>query len=159
MLISLCYEPADSVLKIVLLKAANLPRLETTKLISKSRTRSFSIVAVHCSPVLDPYVKIYMFYKDQRIGKKRSTIRRTTQSPVYNECFTFAIPDNDLPNVYFDFVLLDYDRHRKHEPIGQVSIGNHQAETDQHWHDVCHRQVAKQIAQWYQLKPFNTHVT
>jgi Ca2+-dependent lipid-binding protein len=101
---------------------------------------------------LDPYFKIYMFYKQQRIMKKRSTIKRTTQSPVYNECFTFHIPDNDIENIYFDLILFDYDRHMKHEAIGMYSIGK---ELNQHWDDVCHRQKTKQIAHWYQFKPFN----
>jgi hypothetical protein len=35
MLVSLCYQPADSTLTIIVLKAANLPRIGTTKLISK----------------------------------------------------------------------------------------------------------------------------
>lgn len=92
-----------------------------------------------------------MFYKQQRIAKKRSTIKRTTQTPVYNECFTFDIPNNDIENVYFDVILFDYDHHMKHEPIGMYSIGK---ELTQHWNDICHRQVSKPIAHWYQLKPF-----
>jgi Ca2+-dependent lipid-binding protein len=96
-----------------------------------------------------------MFYKDQRIIKKRSSIKRTTQCPVYNECFIFHIPDNDLQNIHFDIILFDYDRHMKHEPVGTFSIGNNADELNKHWNDVCHRQITKQIAQWYQLKPFN----
>ncbi|CAF0922745.1 unnamed protein product [Adineta ricciae] len=136
MLISLCYQPTDSTITLIVLKASNLPRISTTRLIN-------------------PYFKIYMFYKGQRIVKKRSTIKRTTQCPVYNECFTFHLPDNDLRNIYFDIILFDYDHHMKHEPIGTFSIGNNTGETNQHWLDVCQRQISKQIAQWYQLKPFN----
>ncbi|CAM4762698.1 unnamed protein product [Rotaria magnacalcarata] len=137
MLISLCYQPIDSTITLIVLKASNLPRIGATRLIN-------------------PYFKIYMFYKGQRIIKKRSTIQRSTQCPVYNECFTFHIPDNDLKNTHFDIIVLDYDHHMKHEPIGTFSIGNNTNETNQHWDDACHRQIAKQIAQWYQLKPFNT---
>ncbi|CAF0863317.1 unnamed protein product [Rotaria sordida] len=136
MLISLCYQPIDSTITLIVLKASNLPRISTTRLIN-------------------PYFKIYMFYKGQRIIKKRSTIKRSTQCPVYNECFTFHIPDNDLQNIHFDIILFDYDSHMKHEPIGTFSIGNNTNEINQHWNDVCHRQITKQIAQWYQLKPFN----
>ena len=155
MLVSLCYQPVDSAITLIVLKAANLPRIGTTRLISTcenlSMDESFSF-----SIVLDPYFKIYMFYKGQRIIKKRSTIKRTTQCPVYNECFTFQIPDNDLTNIYFDIILFDYDQHMKHEPIGVFTIGNStNNENNQHWNDVCHRQITKQIAQWYQLKPFH----
>ncbi|CAF1237786.1 unnamed protein product [Rotaria sp. Silwood1] len=136
MLVSLCYQPIDSTITLIVLKASNLPRINTTRLIN-------------------PYFKIYMFYKGQRIIKKRSTIIRSTQCPVYNECFTFHIPDNDLQNIHFDIILFDYDHHMKHEPIGIFSIGNNTNEINQHWNDVCHRQITKQIAQWYQLKPFN----
>ncbi|CAF1028920.1 unnamed protein product [Rotaria sordida] len=136
MLISLCYQPVDSAVTIIVLKAANLPRIGTTRLIN-------------------PYFKIYMFYKNQRIFKKRSTIKRTTQTPIYNECFTFNIPNNDIENIYFDIILFDYDNHMKHEPIGICSIGK---DMNQHWNDVCHRQITKQIAHWYQLKSFNESI-
>jgi hypothetical protein len=153
MLLSLCYQPADSTLIIVVLKASNLPRMGPTKLISMSN------ILYKCHVLFEfysgPYFKIYMFYKGQRLIKKKSTIKRTTQCPVYNECFTFNIPDNDILNIHFDIVLFDYDHHMKHEPIGRFSIGNNPTETDQHWNDVCHRQITKQIAHWYQLKPFN----
>lgn len=136
MLISLCYQPIDKTITLIILKASNLPRINTTRLIN-------------------PYFKIYMFYKGQRILKKRSTIKRTTQCPVYNECFVFPIPDNDLEHVYFDIILFDYDRHMKHEVIGTIRIGQNSNENLQHWNDVCRRQITKQIAQWYQLKAFN----
>ena len=93
-----------------------------------------------------------MFYKNQRILKKKSTVKRTTQSPVYNEYFTFHIPNNDIENIYFDIILFHYDQHIKHETIGTFSIGK---EINQHWNDVCCRQITKQIAHWYQLKSFN----
>ncbi|CAF1365036.1 unnamed protein product [Rotaria magnacalcarata] len=113
MLLSMCYQPADSNVTIIVLKASNLPRIGTTKL-------------------MNPYFKIYMFYKNQRIFKKRSTIKRTTQCPVYNECFTFKIPDNDIENIHFEIILFDYDNHMKHEAIGTCSIGK---EMNQHWND------------------------
>lgn len=89
--------------------------------------------------------------------KKRSTIKRTTQSPVYNECFTFQIPENDLLNTRFDLILFDYDRHRKHEPIGLVKIGetNGSSEIQQQWSDICQQRMTKQIAQWYPFHPLS----
>lgn len=83
--------------------------------------------------------------------KKRSTIKRASSTAIYNECFTFQIPSNDIENVYFDVILFNYDQHMKHEPIGIFTIGK---ELSQHWNDVCHRQITKQIAHWYQFKSF-----
>ncbi|CAF1168807.1 unnamed protein product [Adineta ricciae] len=53
MLLSLCYQPSDSALTFIVLKASNLPRIATTRLIN-------------------PYFKIYMFYKKQRIAKRKN---------------------------------------------------------------------------------------
>lgn len=93
-----------------------------------------------------------MFYKQQRLMKKRSTIKRTTQSPVYNECFIFQIPDNDIFNVHFDIILFDFDHQMKHEPIGMITLGKSDDPSRSYWTDVCHRQWKKQMAQWYSLK-------
>ncbi|CAF1561287.1 unnamed protein product, partial [Didymodactylos carnosus] len=68
----------------------------------------------------------YMLYKDQRIVKKRSTIKRSTHNPVFNECFTFSIPSNDIKNIRFELIIFDFDRHMKHEPIGKCDIGGEQ---------------------------------
>jgi len=135
-LVSLNYQPSESSLTLIVLKATNLPRLDTTRSIN-------------------PYFKIYMFYKGQRLMKKRSSIKRTTQSPVFNECFTFHIPDNEISNIHFDLILFDYDRHNRHEPIGLVNIGNtnETTEINQQWNDICQRKVSKQMAQWYMFKP------
>jgi synaptotagmin-4 len=108
--------------------------------------------------ILDPYVKIYMFYNNYRLMKKRTTIKRTSQCPVYNECFTFTIPNNDIMHVRFDFVVFDYDTHMKHEPIGMISIGHQSIQSNQHWIDVCQRNRSKQLAQWYQLQSFHSRM-
>lgn len=96
-----------------------------------------------------------MFYKGQRLIKRRSSIKRTTQNPVYNESFSFQIPENDISNIHFDLILFDYDRHIKHEPIGMTSIGTSNDESTSFWSDACNRKSVKQIAQWYQLKPLD----
>lgn len=130
-LLSLCHQPIDQLFTIIVLKATNLRRLSSTRLIN-------------------PYLKIYMFYKNQRIMKKRTTIKRTTQSPIYNECFTFPLMDKDLRKIRFDLVFFDFDQQLRHEPIGKLSIGY----PDEHWIDVFQHQKSKQIAQTYRLKSF-----
>ncbi|CAF0948922.1 unnamed protein product [Didymodactylos carnosus] len=139
-LVSLSYQSSDSTITVIVLKATNLPKIGTSRLIN-------------------PYFKIYMLYKDQRIVKKRSIIKRSTYNPVFNECFTFSIPSNDIKNIRFELIVFDFDRHMKHEPIGKCDIGGGQRQYDEkklvnekHWNDMCH-QSAKQIASWYRLNP------
>ena len=54
-----------------------------------------------CSPIfcflfeffwLDPYVKISLMLNGKRVKKKKTTIKKCTLNPYYNESFTFEVP-------------------------------------------------------------------
>ena len=70
---------------------------------------------LHFSP--DPYVKIYLLHKDQRISKKKTHVKKRTLNPVFNESFVFDLPrtENGLADVQLEFALLDWDRVTKNE--------------------------------------------
>merc|ERR1712203_121436 len=71
LLVSLCYQPAAGRVTVVVLKARNLPKMYITGM-------------------SDPYVKIYLLHKDQRISKKKTHVKKRTLNPVFNEslCLT-----------------------------------------------------------------------
>jgi len=83
---------------VVVLKARNLPKMDITGL-------------------SDPYVKIYLLHKDQRISKKKTHVKKRTLNPVFNESFVFDLPrtENGLADVQLEFALLDWDRVTKNE--------------------------------------------
>ena len=66
---------------------------------------------------LDPYVKIYLLYNDQRIAKKKTHVKKRTLNPVFNESFVFELPhlEEGLKNISLEFMLLDWDRVTKNE--------------------------------------------
>lgn len=41
---------------------------------------------------LDPYVKISLMLNGKRVKKKKTTIKKCTLNPYYNESFTFEVP-------------------------------------------------------------------
>lgn len=41
---------------------------------------------------LDPYVKMALTQNGKRIRKKKTTIKKCTLNPYYNESFTFDLP-------------------------------------------------------------------
>ena len=69
--------------------------------------------------ILDPYVKIYLLYNDQRIAKKKTHVKKRTLNPVFNESFVFELPhlEEGLKNISLEFMLLDWDRVTKNEVI------------------------------------------
>ncbi len=41
---------------------------------------------------LDPYVKIHLMQNGKRLKKKKTTIKKNTLNPYYNESFSFEVP-------------------------------------------------------------------
>ena len=83
-------------------------------------------IEIHAPPsFLDPYVKIYLMNKDQRISKKKTHVKKRTLNPVFNESFVFDLPrtENGLADIQLEFALLDWDRVTKNE-VGLNSLEN-----------------------------------
>ena len=77
------------------------------------------LVFIHIHVCSDPYVKIYLLHKDQRISKKKTHVKKRTLNPVFNESFVFDLPrtDNGLADIQLEFALLDWDRVTKNEVL------------------------------------------
>ncbi|XP_026678345.1 synaptotagmin-6-like [Diaphorina citri] len=129
-LLSLCWQPAANRFTIVVLKARNLPKMDVTGL-------------------ADPYVKVYLLYKGQRVAKKKTHVKKRTLNPVYNESFVFEVPADNLDSVSLELLLLDWDRVTKNEVIGRLDLGGDKSSGTAltHWTDVCNS-PRRQIAEW-----------
>lgn len=55
--------------------------------------------------LLDPYVKISLMQNGKRVKKKKTTIKKCTLNPYYNESFTFEVPFEQI-QVYCPIVVL-----------------------------------------------------
>lgn len=58
----------------------------------------------------DPYVKVYMVCAGRRLKKRKTTTKKSTLNPTYNEAIIFDIPPENVEQVSLSIMVMDYDR-------------------------------------------------
>ncbi|XP_064628802.1 synaptotagmin-1-like isoform X3 [Lineus longissimus] len=130
---SLRYVPTAGKLTVVILEAKNLKKMDVGGL-------------------SDPYVKLSLMLNGKRIKKKKTTIKKCTLNPYYNESFTFEVPFEQIQKVTMIITVVDYDRIGTSEPIGRIVLGCNSSGTElRHWSDML-ANPRRPIAQWHTLQ-------
>lgn len=130
---SIRYVPTAGKLTVVVLEAKNLKKMDVGGL-------------------SDPYVKISLMMNGKRIKKKKTSIKKCTLNPYYNESFTFEIPYEQMQKVQLVVTVVDYDRIGTSDPIGKVVLGCAANGSElRHWSDML-ASPRRPIAQWHTLK-------
>ncbi|KAF5403043.1 hypothetical protein PHET_03663 [Paragonimus heterotremus] len=131
---SLRYVPTAGKLTINILEAKNLKKMDVGGL-------------------SDPYVKLSLMLGGKRIKKKKTTIKKCTLNPYYNESFAFEVPFEQIQKVSLIVTVVDYDRIGTSEAIGRVCLGCNEAGAGlRHWSDML-ANPRRPIAQWHTLQP------
>ncbi|CAH8529920.1 unnamed protein product [Schistosoma turkestanicum] len=130
---SLRYVPTSGRLNVNILEAKNLKKMDVGGL-------------------SDPYVKLSLMFNGKRIKKKKTTIKKYTLNPYYNESFAFDVPFDQIQKVNLIVTVVDYDRIGTSEPIGRVVLGcNATGAALRHWSDML-ANPRRPIAQWHTLQ-------
>ncbi|XP_046844677.1 synaptotagmin 1-like isoform X1 [Xenia sp. Carnegie-2017] len=100
----------------------------------------------------DPYIKISLVQDGKKVQKRKTTVKKHTLNPYYNETFTFNVPFEKIEFTSLMVVVLDYDRLSKSEVIGRTIIGALAPGGPelQHWQDML-ASPRKPVAQWHAL--------
>ncbi|XP_041442307.1 synaptotagmin-1 isoform X2 [Xenopus laevis] len=131
---SLRYVPTAGKLTVVILEAKNLKKMDVGGL-------------------SDPYVKIHLMQNGKRLKKKKTTIKKNTLNPYYNESFSFEVPFEQIQKVQVVVTVLDYDKIGKNDAIGKVFVGYNGTGAElRHWSDML-ANPRRPIAQWHTLQP------
>ncbi|XP_037306265.2 synaptotagmin-1b [Pungitius pungitius] len=132
--LSLRYVPSAGKLTVVILEAKNLKKMDVGGL-------------------SDPYVKLHLMQNGKRLKKKKTTTKKNTLNPYYNESFSFEVACEQIEKVQVAVTVLDYDKIGKNDAIGKVLLGLNGTGTEQrHWEDML-ANPRRPIAQWHSLKP------
>lgn len=86
--------------------------------------------------------------------KRKTSTKRCTLNPHYNEAFSFEVPFEQIQKVQLILTVVDYDRIGTSEPIGRIVLGceNTSGESEtRHWMDML-ASPRRPIAQWHNLK-------
>uniref|UniRef100_A0AAY4EHY8 Synaptotagmin n=1 Tax=Denticeps clupeoides TaxID=299321 RepID=A0AAY4EHY8_9TELE len=100
----------------------------------------------------NPYVKIQLLQNGKRLKKKKTTVKKNTLNPYYNESFSFEIPLEQMQKIIVVVTVFDYDKIGKNDAIGKIFIGSKAGGTElKHWSDML-ANPRRPIAQWHPLK-------
>nr|XP_033774791.1 synaptotagmin-6 isoform X1 [Geotrypetes seraphini] len=129
---SLCYLPTAGRLTLTVIKCRNLKAMDIT---------GYS----------DPYVKVSLLCDGRRLKKKKTTIKKNTLNPNYNEAIIFDIPPENMDQVSLLISVMDYDRVGHNEIIGVCRVGNNAEGLGRdHWNEML-AYPRKPIAHWHSL--------
>ncbi|GMT16766.1 hypothetical protein PFISCL1PPCAC_8063 [Pristionchus fissidentatus] len=131
---SLRYVPTAGKLTVVILEAKNLKKMDVGGL-------------------SDPYVKIVLMQGGKRLKKKKTSIKKCTLNPYYNESFSFEVPFEQIQKVSLLITIMDYDKVGSNDAIGRILVGcNGTGAELRHWMDML-ASPRRPIAQWHTLQP------
>lgn len=87
----------------------------------------------------------------KRIKKKKTSVKKCTLNPYFNESFQFEVPFDQINKVSIRCTVIDYDRIGACDPIGKTEVGpNMQGAELRHWMDML-ASPRRPIAQWHSL--------
>ncbi|CAG6021888.1 unnamed protein product, partial [Menidia menidia] len=129
---SMCYLPTAGRLTLTVIKCRNLKAMDIT---------GYS----------DPYVKVSLICDGRRLKKKKTSIKKNTLNPTYNEAIIFDIPPDSMDHVSLHISVMDYDLVGHNEIIGVMRVGCHAEGLGRdHWNEML-AYPRKPIAHWHPL--------
>ncbi|XP_021064364.1 synaptotagmin-8 isoform X2 [Mus pahari] len=100
----------------------------------------------------EAYVKIQLMLNQRKWKKNKTSSKKGTTTPYFNEAFVFQVPISQLQSV--DLVLAVWTRglQLRTEPVGKVLLGPRASgQPLQHWADML-AHARRPVAQWHHLR-------
>ncbi|XP_071512830.1 synaptotagmin-7 isoform X2 [Panulirus ornatus] len=134
-LTSLMYQPSTSQLTLTVIKCRNLKAKDIN---GKS----------------DPYVKVWLYFGEKRIEKKKSEVQFCTLNPEFNFSVMFDVPWERIRECQLNVTVMDHDKVGRNEAIGKIMLGKAGSGTSEtkHWSDMITK-PRQTVVQWHRLKP------
>ncbi|XP_062423363.1 synaptotagmin-like protein 2 isoform X2 [Rhea pennata] len=92
----------------------------------------------------DPYVKTYLLPEKYRLGKRKTSVKKKTFNPVYNEILRYKIEKAVLKNQRLNISVWHNDTFGRNSFLGEVELDLGTWD----WNDKINKQI-----NWFPLKP------
>nr|XP_022315982.1 synaptotagmin-15-like isoform X2 [Crassostrea virginica]XP_022319655.1 synaptotagmin-15-like isoform X2 [Crassostrea virginica] len=101
----------------------------------------------------DTYVKVCVLVQNKVVKTKKTEVHKKTDTPNYNESFTFKLPVTSLDSASLSLTIMQHSSGHKDKIIGRVILGSFMfargKELD-HWNEMVANQ-RDQVTQWHGL--------
>ncbi|NXY14600.1 SYTL2 protein, partial [Atrichornis clamosus] len=98
----------------------------------------------------DPYVKTYLLPEKYRLGKRKTSVKKKTFNPVYNEILRYKIEKDLLKNQSLNISVWHNDTFGRNSFLGEVELDLGTWD----WNDPSNKQI-----KWFPLKPRTSAIT
>ncbi|NXR22610.1 SYTL2 protein, partial [Cinclus mexicanus] len=98
----------------------------------------------------DPYVKTYLLPEKYRLGKRKTSVKKKTFNPVYNEILRYKIEKELLKNQSLNISVWHNDTFGRNSFLGEVELDL----GSWNWNDPSNKQI-----NWFPLKPRTSAIT
>lgn len=130
--LSLCFDPDNKKLSIIILRAKDLNNNKTDE--------------------TDPVAKITISMKERLIAKLKTKKKLCSCSPIFNEAVSCTVNINNIRDVQVTVVMINDKRQGLLREIGTVILGsNASGDGLRHWNDAL-ASPGKHIAEWHYLR-------
>ncbi|NXI46942.1 SYTL2 protein, partial [Galbula dea] len=92
----------------------------------------------------DPYVKTYLLPEKYKLGKRKTSVKKKTLNPVYNEILRYKIVKDLLKNQSLNISVWHNDTFGRNSFLGEVELDLGSWD----WNDKTNKQI-----NWFPLKP------
>ncbi|CAL4077821.1 unnamed protein product, partial [Meganyctiphanes norvegica] len=104
----------------------------------------------------DPFVKVYVLQNGKKVMKKKTSVKKDTRSPVFNEAMIFSIPAPALHNIQMRVTVAEHQSgnsgSRKAPSVGHVIVGTQATgKALSHWNQMM-ASLRKPIGMWHPLR-------
>lgn len=102
--------------------------------------------------ISEPFVKVQLMLNQRKWKKKKTSSKKNTTMPYFNEAFTFLVPFSQLQSVDLVLAVCAHGLQLRAEPVGKVLLGSRASgQPLQHWADML-AHARRPIAQWHHLQ-------